>query len=140
MIVIFVVPGKPQGKERPRLSKKGSVYTPAKTKAYENLIRGCYVEQCGDVSFGDRSITLSVKAYVPVLAKFRKGERISALEGKIKPTSKPDTDNVLKVVLDALNGLAYNDDRYIYRLEIERMYSDSPRLEIKISDNEENFG
>jgi Holliday junction resolvase RusA-like endonuclease len=128
------VHGKPQGKERPRLAKYGGVYTPAKTKAYENFIKGCYIEQCGDVSFCDRPISLSVKAYVPVLTKFRKGEKLAALEGKIKPAAKPDADNVLKAVLDALNGLAYDDDRYIYKLEIERVYSEEPRLEIEITD------
>ena len=133
MTIKFVVPGKPQGKERPRLAKYGGVYTPAKTKAYENFIKGCYIEQYGDISFGDRSIKMSVKAYVPVLTKFRKAEKIAALEGKIKPTAKPDADNILKAILDALNGLAYDDDRYIYKIEIERIYSEEPRVEIEIS-------
>ncbi len=32
-----------------------------------------------------------------------------------------DLDNCLKIVLDSLNGIAYNDDRQIHRLSIELM-------------------
>jgi Holliday junction resolvase RusA-like endonuclease len=124
---------KPSGKERPRLAN-GIVYTPAKTKAYENYIKGCYIEQCGDVSFGSKSISMHIKAYVPLLSAFRKAEKIDALEGKIKPTAKPDADNVLKALLDALNEVAYDDDRYIYKISVERIYSDRPRTEVTISD------
>jgi Holliday junction resolvase RusA-like endonuclease len=135
MTARFIIPGRPQGKERPRISKSGGVYTPARTKAYENLIKGCYTEQCSGISFGSKSIRMSVKAYVPPLSRFRKAEKLAALSGEIKPTAKPDADNILKAVLDALNGLAYDDDRYIYKLEIEREYSENPRLEIDINDD-----
>lgn len=134
MTVSFVIPMKPSGKERPRLAN-GVVYTPAKTKAYENFIKGCYIEQCGDVSFGDRSIRMNITAYVPVLTKFRKTEKIAALNGELKPTAKPDADNILKAILDALNELAYDDDRYIYQISVERIYSDDPRTEVTISDD-----
>lgn len=134
MIVSFVIPQKPAGKERPRLTGRGAVYTPAKTKAYENFIKGCYIEQCGDVSFGDRSISMTVKAYVPPLSKFNKAQTAAALRGELKPTAKPDADNILKALLDALNELAYDDDRYIYKISVERIYSDNPRTEVTITD------
>jgi Holliday junction resolvase RusA-like endonuclease len=134
MTVSFIIPTKPAGKERPRLTGKGAVYTPAKTKAYENFIKGCYIEQCGDASFGDRSIHMVVKAYVPPLTKFKKAEREAALRGELKPTAKPDADNILKAILDALNELAYDDDRAIYRILVERIYSENPRTEVTISD------
>lgn len=133
MTVSFVIPMKPIGKERPRLSG-GIVYTPAKTAAYENFIKGCYIEQCGNVSFGCRAIKMSVKAYIKPLSSFKKDEVSAALNGEIKPSSKPDADNVLKAVLDALNELAYDDDRYIYKLDVEKFYSDIPRTEITITD------
>ena len=133
MTVSFVIPAKPAGKARPRLTGD-IVYTPMKTKAYENFIKGCYIEQCGDVNFGDKSISLDVKAYVPLITKFKKAERADALLGLIKPTAKPDADNILKVILDALNELAYDDDRYIYKVTVERIYSEEPRTEITISD------
>ena len=54
--------------------------------------------------------------------------------GYTKPTKKPDLDNVIKAVLDALNGVAYKDDSRIVRIEARKEYSDSPRLEIHIKD------
>lgn len=134
MTVSFIVPTKPTGKERPRLSGGGGVYTPAKTKAYENFIKGCYIEQCGDVSFGDKSIKMSVRAYVPPLSKFNKAQKAAALRGELRPTAKPDADNILKALLDALNELAYDDDRYIYKIDVERIYSENPRTEVVITD------
>lgn len=134
MTVSFVIPTAPLGKERPRLAGKGAIYTPTKTKAYENFIKGCYIEQCGDVSFGARSIKMDVKAYVPLISKLKKAEREAALRGELKPTAKPDADNILKAILDALNELAYDDDRAIYKISVERIYSDEPRTEVLISD------
>ena len=133
MQVSFVIPMKPCGKERPRLSN-GIVYTPAKTKAYENFIKGCYIEQCGEISFGSSPISMDIKAYVPVLTRFRKAEKEAALKGELKPSAKPDADNILKALLDALNELAYDDDRYIYKISVERVYSNRPRTEVTISD------
>lgn len=133
MTVSFVIPMKPMGKERPRLSR-GIVYTPAKTQSYENFIKACYIEQCGDAYFGERSIELHVKAYVLPLTKFRKSETAAALEGELKPNSKPDADNILKIILDALNELAYADDRTIYKMSVERIYSEIPHTEIIITD------
>lgn len=134
MKVSFTIPMKPTGKARPRLGGRGAVYTPAKTKAYENFIKGCYWEQCDGYNFKDAHISLNVTAYVPVLSSFRKAEKEAALRGEIKPTGKPDADNILKAILDALNELAYDDDRYIYKVTIERIYSDNPRTEVIISD------
>ena len=69
----------PMGKERPRLTS-GVVYTPSKTKAYENLVKGCYIEQCGNMSFKDHYISLEIKAFVPILTKFNKHEKEAALK------------------------------------------------------------
>ena len=134
MKVSFTIPMKPTGKGRPRLVGRRAVYTPAKTKAYENFIKGCYWEQCDGYNFKDAFITLDVKAYMPILSTFRKAEKEAARNNEIKPTSKPDADNILKAILDALNELAYDDDRYIYKVNIERIYSDNPRTEVTISD------
>jgi len=130
----FTVPIPPEGKARPRVQKNGIVYTPAKTKTYENFIKGCYVENYGDFSFKDTSIRIYVKAFMPIPTKFRKAEKEAALANVLKPIGKPDGDNILKAVLDALNQLAYDDDCYIYAISVIKEYSDMPRIEVTISD------
>lgn len=50
------------------------------------------------------------------------------------PTTKPDGDNILKVVLDALNGLAYDDDRQVVKMCIIKVYGANPGLVVKVSE------
>ena len=53
-------------------------------------------------------------------------------EGKLHPTKKPDLDNVAKIVLDSLNGIAYSDDSQIVKLNVEKHYSENPRVEVTL--------
>jgi Holliday junction resolvase RusA-like endonuclease len=48
---------------------------------------------------------------------------------------KPDLDNMAKSVLDALNGLAYIDDSQIYSLTLFKTYSEQPRTELFIEED-----
>ena len=134
MKVKFVIPGTPKGKERPRITKFG-VYTPKQTKAYEEYIKECYRQQC-DVYFEDKSIYIDAIAYVEPLKQYRKAETKAALANEFHPTSKPDTDNIMKAVLDALNGIAFADDRYIYDLHIVKKFDVYPRIEVTIESDD----
>ena len=49
-----------------------------------------------------------------------------ALDGDIKPTVKPDADNVEKAVKDALNGVVWVDDCQVVNCEKEKFYSTKP--------------
>lgn len=133
----FVVPGPPKGKERPRVTKHGA-YTPTSTVEYENYVRTCYEQQCPDIYFGQQSIKVSAVAYVTPLKKYKKQERLDALANLTHPRSKPDVDNIIKAVLDALNKVAFDDDYYIYELHIVKKFTDEPRLEISIVTEDES--
>ena len=136
MEVHFTVPGEPVGKGRPRFSRQGSfvmAYTPGKTVSYENLIKVEYERQSG-LSFGEREIGLRVTAYFSIPKSVSKAKRQRMQDGEIRPAKKPDIDNVCKVVADALNGVAYNDDRQIVYTEISKRYDDMPRMDVSIFD------
>ena len=120
MEVNFFVPGKPQGKGRPRFSRaSGTVYTPQKTTDYENLVRECYILA------GGRKFDTPVKAYMKFLFEipksWSKAKRKEVLAGKIKP-GKPDLDNEMKIIMDGLNGVAYKDDSQVYWGCIEKAF------------------
>ena len=55
-------------------------------------------------------------------------------EGKISHTKKPDLDNLVKLVLDAYNGVLYDDDSQIISLSLSKMYSSTPGIEINITE------
>lgn len=54
------------------------------------------------------------------------------VSGNIRPTHKPDFDNVTKAVCDALNGIAYSDDSQIVDAMERKFYSEQPRIEVII--------
>lgn len=141
MKVSFSVPGEPQGKGRPRFSCRSGrtiTRTPDKTVLYENLIVTEYQAQMGSVRFPDDSqLCMSVWAYysIPKSASKRKREAMKA--GTIRPTKKPDADNILKCVADALNGIAYRDDAQIVSVIVEKFYGEEPRIDIGIEEEEE---
>ena len=53
-------------------------------------------------------------------------------DGLIMPTKKPDTDNIAKIVLDSLNGIAYPDDSQVVDLQVLKRYCENPRVELEI--------
>ena len=134
----FMVEGEPKGKERPRFANNGqrlSVYTPDKTTTYENQIKIAYYEQCGNVKFPeDSQLELFVKAYYKIPKSASKKKKAAMLSEQIRPTKKPDGDNILKVVADALNGVCYKDDKNLVSMSVEKFYSDMPRIEVVVQE------
>ena len=52
-------------------------------------------------------------------------------------TKKPDSDNIIKIILDGLNKVAYYDDSQVCKVNFEKKYADIPRVEVKIKNLEE---
>ena len=137
MEVVFEVPGEPRGKGRPRFSKTGPTYTDSETRAYENKIVVYYRKQLRAFRWPESAfISVEVTAFYPIPKSATKAATAAMREGKILPSRKPDIDNVMKVVLDALNGVAYKDDSRVVRVEAQKVYSDIPRLEIRMRGSE----
>ena len=115
MSVHFKVYGKAKGKERPRFdTRHGITYTPKTTIHYEQEIKSAYIEASrGRNLFGDRPVLMVVVEHKVIPKSFTKKKREQALRDEIFPTTKPDYDNVAKIVSDALNGLAYKDDSQV---------------------------
>ena len=56
------------------------------------------------------------------------------LNNEIYPTTKPDTDNIAKSILDSLNGIAYKDDKQIVSLKVDKYYTEIPSVSVWISE------
>ena len=137
MTVKFCVHGDPQGKGRPRFSTYGgrvSTRTPEATVLYENLVKTEYERQVGQKFPDDAMLDVRIFAYYPIPKSISKKKRQAMLDKRIRPTKKPDYDNIGKVVCDSLNGIAYRDDAQIVDGLVRKFYSDDPRVVVKISD------
>ena len=127
--ITFFVPGKPMGKGRPRFGN-GQTYTPKKTLEYEKLVQQCYLLAGGRKMKG--YISFSFRAFYPIPTRkdnkyVTKKQREQMLTGIILPDTKPDGDNIEKIILDALTGVAYEDDKQVVRCDgWNKMYSKDP--------------
>ncbi len=132
----FVIPGEPHGKGRPRFTiNQGYVhtYTPKSTSDYEDLVRDCYALQCRDIYFDkDSAIGVNITGYFAPPASASKKVKLAMLSGSIQHTKKIDCDNLAKIILDSLNGLAYHDDRQIVDLRVQKKYAEEPSVQVEI--------
>jgi len=128
----FIVMGEPKGKARARVTRFGT-YTPEATVMYENLVKIEYRQQCRDYRFPDNTpLRMKVVAEFTIPASSSKAKRIQMLNGTIRPTKKPDWDNVGKIVSDALNKIAYKDDSQIVECTVIKKYSGQPKVTVTL--------
>lgn len=136
MVCKFVVLGEPVGKGRLRFRRAGEYmqrYSPARTVNYETLIKLEYHTQCEDYMFdANAALGMRIMAYKPIPKGTSKRKRVQMLDNHIRPTKKPDWDNVGKIVCDALNKVAFHDDSQIVDGSVIKCYSEQPRIEVEI--------
>jgi Holliday junction resolvase RusA-like endonuclease len=135
MIYEFEVPGKITGKGRPRVNTNtGVAYTPTKTKEYEELVKQYFWIKYPRVNRIEGRTSVKIIAYFGIPKNTSKKDKENMLNNAISPTKKPDIDNITKIILDALNAIAFKDDNQITKLEIEKQYSEEERVYIKIEE------
>lgn len=127
----FTVPGEPKGKARHRTTKTGHTYTPQATVDYENWVKQCYTATEHKERL-EGQIEAHITAFFSVPKSASKTKREKMLSGEIRPTKKPDWDNIGKIVCDSLNDLAYKDDSHIVTGSVKKFYSDEPRVEVEL--------
>lgn len=129
----FTIPGEPVGKARAKTVRnkytgKTMSYTPEKTANYENLVKVCYKGKY----FGDNAITVGIDAYFKIPASYSKKKKAQCLYNGCHATKKPDCDNIAKIICDALNGIAYDDDKQIVELVVRKLWAEVPYVEVEI--------
>ncbi|KNF09838.1 holliday junction resolvase [Gottschalkia purinilytica] len=132
-MINFEIPGEPKSKARHRTTKTGIAYTPKKTTEYENWVRQCYCIKHRDKRLTGQ-IRAEIKAYFTIPKSTSKKKRIEMINKNIRPTKKPDTDNIAKIVLDSLNSIAFDDDKQVVELNVQKFYSENPRVEVELSE------
>ena len=115
------------------MTRKGFIYTPKKTVNYETLIRELFAIKYPDFQPIEGSVEMNLTAYLKIPKTSNKKTMLMET-GEIRPTKKPDMSNILKTVEDALNNLAYNDDKQIVELTVKKWFSNRPRIELEIAE------
>ena len=127
----LILDGEPCGKGRPRFSRAtGHAYTPEKTARFEERLAWAAQETMQRRPLLEGPLKMLVNAYFSIPASKPAKWRAAALEQKNLPTKKPDMDNIVKGIADALNKVVYVDDTQIVTLTANKFYSDRPRIEI----------
>lgn len=130
----ITIAGEPVAKGRPKFRRIGNyvtTYTPTKTKNNETKIG--YIAKSAGIKPIPKDIPVIIRLmfYMPIPKSLSKKKQIE-LDDKFH-LKKPDVDNLSKLCLDSLNGIAWDDDSQIIHLEATKKYSSDPRTEIIIS-------
>lgn len=132
----FEIEGKIKGKGRPRFSNYGGfvkTYTPADTASYENLIKVQFRITCGKW-YSEMPLKMKITAIHGIPKSTSKKDRARMLSGELKPTKKPDADNICKIICDALNGIAYKDDTQVVELKMQKVYGELEKVIVEIEE------
>lgn len=128
---LLIIAGNPTGKARPRFSH-GHAYTPKNTRDYESYVKMLYKAKYKHTEPSNEPIELIIDAVYKIPSNARKTAKKRMLEGTEQPIKKPDADNVAKIIMDALNGLAYGDDKQIVKLSVNKSYGEKPMVIVQI--------
>lgn len=135
MFYEFEVPGKIRGKARPKVNTYTlKAYTPQETKDYEQLIQQYFIVKYPKYIPIEGRVLVKICACFPIPKNTSKKNIDLMLENRISPTKKPDIDNVVKIVLDALNKIAFKDDNQITKLYVEKIYGLEEKIVIRIEE------
>ena len=130
--IYFIVPGEVVPKQRPRFTRSGHAYTPKRTTDYETKVKAHYLtEYPYGLAFENEPLEIVLNVYFKIPASFSKKKQDDLLIHSY-PTKRPDSDNLLKSVCDALNGVAYTDDAQIVMATVNKIWSREAKAEITI--------
>jgi len=132
-VVAFVVPGAAVGKGRPKFARRGAfvtAYSDKKTVSYENLVRIYASEAVGNRPPLEGPVRLTLKISVLPPSSWSKKKISDALLGLVRPTTKPDIDNIMKAICDAMNEIVYVDDKQVCDVWVSKHYAITPEVRV----------
>ncbi len=140
-MIEILIEGEAVGKGRPRVYRNHGItraVTPEKTRNYEAKIKAAYIEKYGNrIEYPDQALNIRLLISVGIPKSTAKKKRENMLSDRIRPTKKPDIDNVIKIILDGLNGLAYEDDKQVVAIKALKCYAKEPFVLVQIEKAEE---
>jgi Holliday junction resolvase RusA-like endonuclease len=128
----FTVPVEPRGWARAR-RRGGTYFLDPETVAFRNAVIAFATQAMVRHSAFDEAVAMTVISILSIPASWSRTRRAAALAGTIRPTAKPDVDNLAKGVCDALNGIVYRDDAQVVDLRSIKFYGARPEVQVAVS-------
>lgn len=133
--VVFVVPGEPVGKGRPRVGRVGGharLFTPQKTASYEGLIAHAGHQAMAGRQLLEGPVLVELHIALSIPQSMSKKRKAQAIAGELFPTKKPDMDNVIKAIYDGLNGVVWKDDVQVVDAFVRKRYGETPGVKVRV--------
>lgn len=134
----FKILGKVKAKQSVKFAKVGNFirkYTPKDMVDYANWVKYSFMKEYPNhlpnelIGF---YLEMNITVFFRIPKSFSKVKREKALNGLIRPDVKPDWDNISKNICDALNGIAYPDDKAIVTGKVEKYYAECDYAKVEI--------
>ena len=130
--VSISVPGEPVAKARARVTSRGA-YTPKKTRDWEKRAKTESMIVMAGIKPFTGPVRLSVTLAFMIPDSWPKWKKEAAKNGQIHHTIKPDGDNCLKAIKDAMNGIVYLDDSQVTETITRKIYSQRPEVFARVT-------
>lgn len=130
----FTVLGEPVAQGRPRattINGQVRMYDPKKSNDFKKYVR-LVASQYAPKQLLEGPLSMTVIVYRPSLKSFSKKKAQEAEAGILRPITKPDVDNYVKGIKDALKQVIWKDDSQVVDLRVSKYYSQKPRIEVEI--------
>lgn len=135
--VKITVYGEPVAQGRPKFARRGNfvtAYEPKKSRTFKSLVSEM-AQLKKPEKLIESAVNMSVKIYRGVPKSWSGKKTTAALAGTIRPTGRPDLDNYIKLVSDAINAVILRDDSQVVSLDGSgKWYSETPRVEVIITE------
>lgn len=134
--ILIQVPGEPIAQSRPRFRVHKNfvkVYDAKPIQEYKKEV-AAVAKSCYGLPPIQGAVRLQLDVFRGMPKSFSKRQKQLAVNKEFLPITKPDTDNYVKGVKDALTGICYVDDAQVVDEHVRKFYSDAPRVEITIEE------
>jgi Holliday junction resolvase RusA-like endonuclease len=132
MLVEFAIPGKPVAWARPAQARNGHRFTQPEARAYSSLVKQIASEAMGDRPPVVGPVEVFLVAVLPIAPSWPQWRRTAAIAGRYWPDKKPDADNLIKGIADAMNCIVFADDRQIVHVSCLKEYGLRPGVHVSV--------
>ena len=134
-VLTFEITGVIQPQERPRFSRRGKkvvTHDAPKSKDFKDFVKLVAWKHKPSELITEH-IKLKADIYLMPPQNLRTGPKRKLItSGELRPTKKPDLDNLIKGIKDGCNKIIWHDDSQILDMTLRKFYSEQPRAEVMI--------